>query len=122
MLKIICSLVILLAIALMPFVGMDDALAQDTNVDKSSNAYLFETFVDEEGQLIDKIIVPGRPPEIKAAVATVPESDPAMGINTLSNVPAFDWSYGCSATSAAMLFGYYDNTGYPNMYAGPTNG
>jgi len=121
-LKIICSLVILLAIALMPFVGMDDALAQDTNVGKSSNAYLVETFVDEQGRLIDKIIVPGRPPEIKAAVATVPESNPAMGANILSNVPAFDWSYGCSATSAAMLFGYYDNTGYSNMYAGPTNG
>jgi transcriptional regulator CtsR len=43
-------------------------------------------------------------------------------INTLSNVPAFDWSYGCAATSAAMLFGYYDRIGYSNMYAGPTNG
>ena len=46
----------------------------------------------------------------------------AGAINTLSNVPAFDWSYGCSATSAAMLFGYYDRTGYSDMYTGPTNG
>jgi len=45
-----------------------------------------------------------------------------MGINTLSNVPAFDWCYGCSATSAAMMFGHYDNHNYTNMYAGPTNG
>jgi parallel beta-helix repeat protein len=44
-----------------------------------------------------------------------------MGINTLSNVPAFDWCYGCSATSAAMMFGHYDNHNYTNMYAGPTN-
>ncbi|MCX6012099.1 MAG: YDG domain-containing protein, partial [Chloroflexi bacterium] len=34
----------------------------------------------------------------------------------------FDWSYGCSATSAAMLFVYYDRTGYGNMYSGSTNG
>jgi len=89
---------------------------------RSSNAYLVRTFVDEEGRQIDEIIVPGRPPEIKAAVATVPEPNPALAVNVLSNVPAFNWSYGCSATSAAMLFGYYDNTGYSNMYAGPTDG
>ena len=45
----------------------------------------------------------------------------AGAINILSDVPAFDWSYGCSATSAAMLFGYYDRIGYHNMYTGPTN-
>jgi len=89
---------------------------------KWSNPYLVRTFIDEEGREIAEIIVPGRPPEIRAAVATVPEPNPAMGINVVSNVPAFDWCYGCSATSAAMLFGYYDNSGYSNMYAGPTNG
>jgi len=89
---------------------------------KWSNPYLVRTFVDEEGRQIDKIIVPGRPPEIKAAVATIPEPNPAMGINVLFNVPVFDWSYGYFATSDAMLMGYYDNIGYGNMYAGPTNG
>jgi hypothetical protein len=42
-----------------------------------------------------------------------------MGINILTDVPAFEWSYGCSATSAAMMAGYYDRNGYSNMYAGP---
>jgi len=70
---------------------------------------------------MDIVLVSGRPPEIKAETVMVPEPNPAMGINVLSNVPAFDWSYGCSATSAAMMFGYYDRTIYPNMYAGPTN-
>ena len=121
-LNIVLPLVILLAIVLMPFAGIDDALAQDANGGRSPNPYLVETFVDEDGWLVDKVIVPGRPPEIKAAAATVPEPNPAMGINTISNMPAFNWSYGCSATAAAMLFGHYDNTGYPNMYAGPTNG
>ena len=40
----------------------------------------------------------------------------------LSNVPTSEWTYGCTATSAGMLFGYYDRTGYPNMYTGSTNG
>jgi hypothetical protein len=40
----------------------------------------------------------------------------------LNNVPTSRWTQGCSATSAGMLFGYYDRTGYPNMYTGPTNG
>jgi len=71
---------------------------------------------------IDKVIVPGRPPEVKVEAVDIPEPNIQMGINTLSGVPTFDWSYGCSATSAAMLFGYYDRTGYSNMYTGPTNG
>ncbi len=85
------------------------------------NPYLVRTFVDDEGRQIDEVVVPGRPPEIKAEVAIVPESNVAMGINTLSDVPALDWSYGCSATAAAMMAGYYDRTGYSGMYTGPEN-
>jgi hypothetical protein len=44
-----------------------------------------------------------------------------MGLKILS-VPAFRWSFGCSATSGAMIAGYYDRTGLGNMYTGPTNG
>ena len=40
---------------------------------------------------------------------------------TITDVPTLWWSYGCSLTSASMLFGYYDRNGYPNMYVGPTN-
>jgi hypothetical protein len=89
---------------------------------KTENPYLVRTFVDEDGRQIDVITVPGRPPEVKAAVATVPEADAQTETGALSEVPAFDWSYGCSATSAAMLFGYYDRTGYRNMYTGPSDG
>ncbi|MGB6873288.1 MAG: fibronectin type III domain-containing protein [Dehalococcoidia bacterium] len=77
---------------------------------------------DESERQITMAIFPVAPPKIKVAVATVPDVHIAGAINTLSNVPAFDWSYGCSATSAAMLFGYYDHAGYSNMYTGPTNG
>ncbi|MHC4928002.1 MAG: SdrD B-like domain-containing protein, partial [Planctomycetota bacterium] len=40
----------------------------------------------------------------------------------LSDVPTSTWTYGCSATAAGMIFGYYDRTGYSNMYTGSTNG
>ena len=71
-----------------------------------------------QGKEIVGIIVPGHPPEnYRAPIAT-----PDKSAVTLSNVPAFTWVFGCSATSAAMIAGYYDNTGYPNMYTGPTNG
>jgi hypothetical protein len=89
---------------------------------ETENPYLVKTFVDEDGRQIDVISVPGKPPETRAAVTTVPEVDIRTATGALSEVPAFDWSYGCSATSAAMLFGYYDRTGYREMYTGPTNG
>jgi len=90
---------------------------------RSTNPYVVDRFV-ENGKLIDKIIVPSMPypPEgFSREVAMVPEPNIAYGTNTISNVPAMTWCFGCSATSAAMMFGHYDNTDYPNMYAGPTN-
>lgn len=40
----------------------------------------------------------------------------------LSGVPTSSWTYGCSATSAGMMFGYYDRLGYVDLYTGPANG
>jgi len=71
----------------------------------------------------EMVIVDGRPPSIlRASAVSLPEPDIAAGVNILPDVPAFDWSYGCSATAAAMLAGYYDNNGYPDMYTGHANG
>ena len=78
-------------------------------------------FTSDDGKLINMVIVPGRPPAIKAEVVQVPDPRTSEAINVLLDVPALNWSYGCSATSAAMIAGHYDNTDYPNMYAGPTN-
>jgi hypothetical protein len=90
---------------------------------QSDNPHVVRRFV-QDGKSIDEVIVTGRPPEsLRAIEAIIPESGSAtLGIKSLTSVPAFDWSYGCSATSAAMMFGYYDNTGYPNLYVGPANG
>lgn len=87
----------------------------------AANPYKVASF-ESNGRQVDRVIVPGRPPKVKAQVASVPESHVAAGINVLPTVPAFSWSYGCSATAAAMMMGYYDNIGYANMYTGPANG
>ena len=100
-------------VLLLSFATLQDAFA--------ANPYLRRTFW-ENGKQIDEIVVPGRPPPYPVESISLPQSNPQAGINVLSLVPAFTWCYGCSATSAAMMMGYYDNHGYPNMYAGPANG
>ena len=40
----------------------------------------------------------------------------------IPSFPSYDWVFGCSAVSSAMISAYYDNNGYTNMYTGPTNG
>ena len=91
---------------------------------EEKNPYLVRTIITKDGREIDEVIFPGKPPATKAEPVDVPEpyTYGAITTNSLFQVPAFDWSYGCSATSAAMLFGYYDNDGYhTDMYVGPTN-
>jgi hypothetical protein len=86
------------------------------------NPYLERTFLDEEGREIVEVIIPGLPPGERISEFVASDIEIMQADAVLSDVPAFDWCYGCSATSAAMLFGYYDRTGYPNMYVGSTNG
>jgi len=38
--------------------------------------------------------------------------------DSLSGIPAYEWRRGCSPTSAAMLMAYWDQNGYPNLWAG----
>ena len=92
-------------------------------VANTTDVSFVRTFVGENGRQIDELVFPGKPPQVSHTAAVfVPEPNMEMGTNNLSSVPAFDWSYGCSPTSAAMLFGYYDRTGYNSIYTGPTNG
>ncbi|THB77925.1 MAG: hypothetical protein D3926_14435 [Desulfobacteraceae bacterium] len=48
--------------------------------------------------------------------------DGTQAITIISDVPAFTWSFGSAPTSAAMIAGYYDRNGLPDMYTGPANG
>ncbi len=88
-----------------------------------TDAELVQTFQDQDGNSIDRVLVPGRPPaDYRVPAVELPEPGSREGIKILSHMPAFNWCYGCSATSAAMIAGYYDNHGYDNMYSGPANG
>ena len=118
--KIAASIAIIFALLL----GSAAVFSRNANpvIAGTQDSSLVQTFIDGEGREIVAITVNGKPPETTSEVVDAPEPSVQMGINVLSDVPAFDWSYGCSATSAAMLFGYYDRTGYGNMYTGPTDG
>ena len=81
--------------------------------------------IDPHGKVVYRVNVPGSPPPVtQMQAAAIPGPDIEAGINSLTGVPAFNWSYGCSATAAAMLAGYYDQPGrgYSNIYTGPANG
>ena len=82
------------------------------------DSYIIDRFIGPDGMEVEKIIVPGTPPEN----FRMPAADPSDATTSLANVPAFDWCFGCSATSASMMAGYYDRTTLPDCYTGPTNG
>jgi len=79
-----------------------------------------------DGTVVEEDIIKGPPVpppgfEIQRQAVSLPVSDAATGINTLT-VPTYPWIFGCSAVSGAMIAGYYDRNGYSNIYTGPTNG
>ena len=80
--------------------------------------YIRSRYIDSSGKELLEVVIPGCPPPTLYSAKTA-----AITANTvmLDNVPALDWSFGCTATSAAMAAGYYDRHGYINMYTGPTN-
>lgn len=62
-------------------------------------------------------------PPVDTSGSIVTESSGLAGTPViLSEVPTSTWTYGCTATAAGMMFGYYDRAGYPDMYTGPANG
>ena len=114
--------ILVVVIFLMPIIFTAQLSAQG-QINPQEDKYVIQTFTIN-GNIIEGVIVPGppeRPPGYYPAAVALPQPDIAAGTNTLS-VPAFNWSFGCTATSAAMIAGYYDRTSYPNMYTGPTNG
>jgi len=114
-------LVLALLLVLVPTIFLPQVFADNPD----SEHYRVRTVTLADGTSIDEVVINGPPtPPLgyERTTAELPEPNPEAGINVLSDVPAFDWSFGCSATSAAMIAGYYDRTGYANMYAGPTNG
>lgn len=85
----------------------------------AKSPYVFETLPMPDGRLVDRVTVPGIP--VAQRVPGPPASFTRSTV-LLGGVPAFDWSYGCSATSAAMLAAYYDRGLFSHVYTGPAGG
>ena len=106
--------------------GSSVAHAQDSMTLESGKYYTVNAVTLSDGTILEEVIINGPPVpppgfEVERQAVSLPEPDIAAGINILT-VPAFNWVFGCSAVSGAMIAGYYDRMGWPNMYTGPTNG
>ena len=114
----------MMILAALLFLQNLSVFAQEAPSGLSVEHFFVDTHVLKNGKVINEIIING-PPEpplgFAREVVTLPKSKSEAGIVTLS-VPAYNWSFGCSATSAAMIAAYHDRNGYPDMYTGPTNG
>ena len=85
--------------------------------------YTIERFTLDDGTILEKSIINGPPdplPEYEGARIASIQPLPSRGV--ISSFPSYDWVFGCSAVSGAMIAAYYDRNGYSNMYAGPTDG
>ena len=107
--------------------GSPAAHAQEVATpEPNSDYFTIITTTLDDGRSIDETIINGPPTppagyELERAAVDLPEPDQQMAIHTLT-VPAYKWVFGCSSVSGAMIAGYYDRNGFPNMYTGPTNG
>jgi hypothetical protein len=102
------------------------AYAQEAGAPITGKYYTVTPLTLSGGTLIDEVIINGPPVpppgfEVQRQAVSLPKPGIFAGTKTLT-VPAFNWVMGCSAVSGAMIAGYYDQTGFPNIYTGPTNG
>ncbi len=80
----------------------------------------FDDLSDAEREKIKYMIIDS-PPQPPSGYLRTPVRQVPVAAVYLNEVPTSRWTYGCSATAAGMLFGYYDRIGYSNMYSGPAN-
>jgi YD repeat-containing protein len=127
----LCMLVVLsVIVAIPPFTAYAEDLTLKTPLSMGSlnkiNDYLStQSIFYSDGTIIERSIIngpPKPPPGHVRPTVSLPEPMPEMGTNTLTDVPAFTWVFGCSAVSAAMIAGYYDRNGFSDIYTGPTSG
>lgn len=81
--------------------------------------FSLDPVIETGGRTIDRLVIAG-PPEPPAG-AERPPADGARAAITIG-VPAYIWSFGSSATAAAMIAAHHDRTVYPAIYTGQTNG
>ena len=111
---------VLLAAAALALAGLGAQAA--TPAQEALAKYIVKRGVDATGREFEMIRVPGcPPPKSYNRAAAIPARDFAKEAAKTITAPAFTWTYGCSATSAGMMMGYYDRNGYVRMYTGPVN-
>src|SRR5208337_600037 len=115
-----------LAVLLVVFAGVALAQKATPQTTQYSKYFTTRTVVAADGTSLLELVINGPPTpppgsEIGRSVVALPEPSPETGLNTLT-VPAYEWTFGCSATSGAMIAAYYDRLGFANIYNGPTNG
>ena len=81
--------------------------------------YIVARYLASNGKTVVAVKTTQSPKRPSNIAPNIVRSLPATAVTL--DVPAFDWTYGSSITSAGMLFGYYDRNGYPYFYTGPTN-
>ena len=106
------------------------SLAQDpppeaisSQIEIISPYYSIEHLTTPDGTQLTGSIINGPPqplPEYEAERQASMTTITPQG--TLANFPSYNWVFGCSAVSSAMVAAWYDRGSYPNLYTGPTNG
>jgi len=86
--------------------------------------FTVETLAFPDGQVLTRDIISGPPSPPAGYTAHQETIDDTIraGAVILTEVPTFRWVFGCSAVSGSMVAGYYDRSGYSDIYTGPTNG
>lgn len=105
-----------------PSDGDRNGVINGSNLPPDSTYFISRKY--RNGKQVDEwVIGPGLPPKgwVSGPNKTEVRGTLAKSVG-LDEVPALDWSYGCSATAASMYFGYFDRNGYSDLYQGPTNG
>jgi hypothetical protein len=110
-------------------VELKDQNAAETNIRHSSsievitpNYAIQHLTLDDGTPVLGHIINGPSDPPVELSFERAASIQSNTGAILLPDFPSYDWVFGCSAVSGAMIAGYYDRNGYPNMYTGPTNG
>jgi len=82
---------------------------------KRSNVFL-ESSVLEKSKFMIINSAPSPPFDTSKTIVTQQQLNNGEDDVILSGIPTSSWHYGCSATAVAMIFSYYDNIGYGNLY------
>jgi hypothetical protein len=117
------ALMLVFVVALAVFSGSQTVVRAQGGGPANTEYFTTQTVVIG-GKSFEKMTIngPSTPPaeyELQRAAVALPGSIP-MVANSLT-VPAYDWVFGCSSVSGAMIAGYYDRNGFPNIYTGPTD-